>query len=181
MLQAQSLRSECRNELSHAKKILQDVELCFMKERSISREELYGRTSRVKTQEVLNVLCPQVKKMLVDCLRGKNFVFPFTGEQKDSDTWYSRYFESFQSSPRRRQLAEKAGEASDPLPTIILAVGVTASVTFIVSILLFYFCCASSFASGQNDEKPLLSLSVSVSDNSIGKSFVLHLVYCYNL
>lgn len=169
MLQAQSLRSECSHELSHAKKMLQDIEMCFIKDRSISREELYGRSPRVKTQEVLNILCPQVKKMLVDCLREKNFMIPFTGEKKDSDTWYSRYFESFQSSPKRRELAEQSGQASDPLPTIILAVGVTASVTFIVSILLFYFCCASSFATGRTDEKPLLSLSVSVNDNSIGK------------
>ncbi|KAH6835553.1 formin homology5 [Perilla frutescens var. hirtella] len=136
-----------------------------MKERSISREELYVGSSRVKTHEVLNAVCPQVKQILVDCLRVKNLIHPVTGEREDLDTW-TKYLRSLESSSRRRELAEKSGEQPDPLPTIIIAVGVTASVTFIVSILLFYLCCANGLAAGRNDERPLLSLSLS--DNSVG-------------
>ncbi|KAL1562921.1 formin-like protein 5 [Salvia divinorum] len=165
---AESLRSDCRNELSNAKKTLQDIELCFTKESSVRREELYGGSSRVKTQDARNVMCPQVKKILVDCLRDKNLVLPVTGEKKDLGTSYARYLGSVPSSPRRRELAVKSGESADPVPTIMLAIGVTASLTFIVSILLFYFCCGGSFAAGRNDERPLLSLTLS--DNSIASS-----------
>lgn len=164
---AESLRSHCRQELSQAKKILQNLELCFMKERSISREEHYGGSSRVRTHEVLNVVCPHVKQILVDCLRNKNLIRPVTGA-KDLDTWYTNYLGSVESSSRRRELAEKSGEQADPLPTIIIAVGVTAFLTFVISILLFYLCCANGLAAGRNDERPLLSLSLS--DNSVASS-----------
>lgn len=172
-LQAESLRTKCRHELSQAKKLLKDLEICFKKERSISREETHSGSSRVNPHDAPKVLCPQVKQILVDCLRVKSVVIPVTGEKKDLDTWYTRYLGSSHSSSRRRVLAEAAGGQPDPLPTILMAVGVTAAVTFLVSILLFYFCCAGSFAAGRNDERPLLSLSLS--DNSIGTLYFLHL------
>ncbi|KAG6420792.1 hypothetical protein SASPL_117331 [Salvia splendens] len=163
---AESLRSDCKNELSNGKKTLQDIELCFTKERSFRREELYGGSSRVKTLDARNVMCPQVKKILADCIRDKNLVLPVTGEKKDLKT--------LPSSPRRRELAEKSSESADPVPTIMLAVGVTASLTFIVSILLFYFCCGGSFAAGRTDERALLSLALSdTSIASSGKSLTL--------
>lgn len=142
--------------MSQAKKLLKDLEICFKKQRS----ETYSGSSRVKTHDALKVLCPQVKQILVDCLRVKSFV---GGEQKDLDSWY---LGASHTSSRRRVLAEAAGGQPDPLPTILMAVGVTAAVTFLVSILLFYLCCAGSFAAGRNDERPLLSLSLS--DNSVG-------------
>lgn len=165
-MQAESLRTDCRNELSNAKKTLQDIELCFTKERSVRREELYGGLSRGKTQDARNVMCPHVKKILVDCIRDKNLVLPVTGEKKDLKTSNAKYLGSLPSSPVRRELAEKSREPADPVPTIMLAVGVTASLTFIVSVLLFYFCCGGSFAAGRTDERALLSLALS--DSSIG-------------
>lgn len=138
-----------------------------MRERPINSEELLnGGSSRIKTHDALSVLCPQVKQILLDCLREKNLMLPITGEKKDLDTWYTRYLGSLfprHYSSRRRELAQKSGE--EPT-TIIIAVGVTASVTFIVAVLLFYCCCGTSFGSGRNDERPLLSLSLS--DNSVG-------------
>ncbi|XP_042058931.1 formin-like protein 5 [Salvia splendens] len=165
---AESLQSDCMNELSNAKKTLQDIELCFTKERSVRREELYDGSSRVKTQDARNVMCPQVKKILVDCVWDKNLVLPVTGEKKDLKTSNAKYLGSLPSSPRRRELDEKSREPADPVPTIMLAVGVTASLTFIVSILLFYFCCGGSFAAGRTDERALLSLALS--DSSIASS-----------
>ncbi|XP_042038407.1 formin-like protein 3 [Salvia splendens] len=158
---AELLRTECGNELSNAKKTLQDFELCIMKERSVSREELYGGSSRVKTQDARNVMCSQIKKILVDCLRDKNLVLPVTGVD-------TKYLGSLPSSTRRRELAEKSGEQADPFPTIMLAIGVTASLTLIICILLFYFFYASSFAAGRNDVRPLLSLTLG--DNSSASS-----------
>lgn len=131
-----------------------------MKERSVSREELYGGSSRMKTQDARNVMCSQIKKILVDCLRDKNLVLPVTGVD-------TKYLGSLPSSTRRRELAEKSGEQADPFPTIMLAIGVTAALTIIVCILLYYICYASSFAAGRNDVKPLLSLTLS--DNSSGR------------
>ncbi|KAG6387391.1 hypothetical protein SASPL_152578 [Salvia splendens] len=160
LLTAELLRTECGNELSNAKKTLQDFELCIMKERSVSREELYGGSSRVKTQDARNVMCSQIKKILVDCLRDKNLVLPVTGVD-------TKYLGSLPSSTRRRELAEKSGEQADPFPTIMLAIGVTASLTLIICILLFYFFYASSFAAGRNDVRPLLSLTLASSQKSL--------------
>lgn len=85
-------------------------------------------------------------------------MLPVTGEDKDSGTY----------SSRRRELGQKTSEESPPLSTLITAVVITAIVTLAVAVLLFY-CFYSFFSSGLgvNDEKPLLSLSLS--DNSAGK------------
>ncbi|KAI3457007.1 hypothetical protein Pfo_013670 [Paulownia fortunei] len=55
--------------------------------------------------------------------------------------------------------------------TVIIAVVVTASVTFVIAALLFLFCrrcCGTGSGRGRNDERPLLSLSLS--DYSIASS-----------
>lgn len=167
MLQAESLRSKCRNELLHAKKMLQDLEFCFVNERSMSSEDLLnGDLPRIQTHDSLNAMCPQVKQILLDCLREKNRMFP---EKKEFDTWYTRYSGSLYYSSKRRELAEESGEESSNSQTIIIAVGATACITFFVAGLLFYFCFGSSMGSGRNDERPLLSLSLS--DNSVGTFF----------
>ncbi|KAG6385538.1 hypothetical protein SASPL_154374 [Salvia splendens] len=157
---AELLRTDCINELSSAKKTLQDFELCIVKERSVSREELYGGSSRGKTHDARNAMCSQIKKILVDCLHDKNLVLPVTGVD-------TKYLGSLSSSPIRRELAEKSGEQADPFPTIMLAVGATAALTFIICILLFYICYAGSFAAGRNDVRPLLSLTLTSSQKCL--------------
>ncbi|KAI3466200.1 hypothetical protein Pfo_022863 [Paulownia fortunei] len=145
-----------------------------MKRSSDSEELLNGRSSRTKMHDPPNVLCPQVKQILLDCLQEKNLMLPITMEQKDSDTWYTRYLGSLfpgHYSPRRRELAQTSGEERAPLPTIIIVVVVTASVTFALAVLLFcccFQCCGTCSGRGRNDERPLLSLSLS--DSSVASS-----------
>ncbi|KAL5804283.1 hypothetical protein ACOSQ3_031083 [Xanthoceras sorbifolium] len=65
----------------------------------------------------------------------------------------------------------QANESNDNRKVIIIAVAVTASVTFIAAALLFLCCmkfCWSGSAARQNDESPLLSLSMN--DYSISSS-----------
>lgn len=163
MLQADSLRSNCRHELLHAKKILQDLEFCFVKEGSISNEGLLnGGPPR---------MCPQVKQILQDCLQEKSLVLPATGEKKEFDTWYTRYSGYMYHSSKRRELAQESEGEASPSQTIIMAVGVTAFITFFVAGLLFYLCFGTNIGSARNDERPLLSLSLS--DNSIGSYLFL--------
>ncbi|KAL6553430.1 hypothetical protein OROGR_007272 [Orobanche gracilis] len=72
---AELLQTKCLHEYLHAKRTLQDLELRLTNERS------GDSGSRMKMHEALAVMCPQVKKILIDCLRANNA----------SDSWYSRY------------------------------------------------------------------------------------------
>ncbi|PIN02455.1 Rho GTPase effector BNI1 [Handroanthus impetiginosus] len=166
------LWTNCRHELLHAKRTLQDLELRCMKERSSHCREPSGcRSFRTEMHDTVNILCPQVKQILLDCLREKGLMLPLTGEEMGFDTWYTRYLGSsfpWHYSSRRRELAQKSGKEPDPLPTIIIAVVVTACATFAVALLIFFCCCGVGSGQGKNDERPLLSLSLS--DNSIASS-----------
>ncbi|KAK6134931.1 hypothetical protein DH2020_031309 [Rehmannia glutinosa] len=231
---AELLRVNCMHELLHARKTLQDLELHFTEVKSSdSNELLNSRLSRTKT---FNILLPQINQILVDCVNGKNLMRPDTGEDKDSNTWYTRYFWFLFNHRRistRRALAETSDGAPAPSPvdstpssapsinlartdipasppvlpffppdfnnsnsqptggertstsasdvnssnqktskrTVVIAVAVTASVTFVMAALLFLFCrkcCGNGSGRGRNDERPLLSLSIS--DYSIASS-----------
>ncbi|GAB4846223.1 hypothetical protein Ancab_025220 [Ancistrocladus abbreviatus] len=70
----------------------------------------------------------------------------------------------------------KSGDQSNTHVTIVIAVVVTAVVTFFISVVLFV-CCQKAFRKGSandyRDDKPLLSLSLSDSVGSSGKSYVV--------
>ncbi|KAI4333797.1 hypothetical protein L6164_018559 [Bauhinia variegata] len=74
------------------------------------------------------------------------------------------------SDPTSGANEEVDEEESDHKKTVVLAVAITASVTFLVAALLFLFCCrfCRTGRDGKNDERPLLSLSMS--DYSVGSS-----------
>lgn len=242
-MQAELLRDNCMLELIHAQKTLHDLEFHFVEERSSDSDELLnGRLSRRKMHDTVNVLIPQVNQILVDCIRGKNFMLRDAGVEKGSDSWYTRYLGflfNLRWSSTRRALAQTSGEAPAPSPTVsspspapsvplapneipaspplvpffppvlnnsnlqptagddtsagasdvqssnrktskrtvIIAVVVTASVTFVFAALLFLFCrrcCGAGSGRGKNDERPLLSLSLS--DYSIG---TISFPYCF--
>ncbi|KAG8365028.1 hypothetical protein BUALT_Bualt18G0060300 [Buddleja alternifolia] len=155
---AEFLRSNCKLELLHAKKTLQDLESRFMKEKSSDSEELLSaRWSITKMQDT------HVKQILLDCLRAKNLgpLFP------------EHY------SSRRRELAQTSHPHQISHETLIIIVAVTASVTFVLAALFFLcccLCCRAGSGRGRNDERPLLSLSLN--DYSVGTSyFFLLLLY----
>ncbi|KAL0406885.1 UNVERIFIED_CONTAM: Formin-like protein 5 [Sesamum latifolium] len=178
------LRTNCRNELLHAKKTLQDLlEMRSVKESSSDGKKLLnGMSHRTRLHDTINVLFPQVKQILLDCLREKDLVPPTNMEERGVGTWCSRYWGSLfplQYSSRRRQLARKSSEEHSEAP-IVLVVVVTSTVTFVVAFLVF--CCfrkCSGSGQGRNDESPLLSLrssdpSIASSQKSLGLGTSMH-------
>ncbi|KAK4420721.1 Formin-like protein 5 [Sesamum alatum] len=174
------LRTNCRHELLHAKKTLQDLlDLRSVKESSSDGKEfLNGVIRRTRLHDTVNVLFPQVKQILLDCLREKDLVPPTNMEERGVGTWCSRYCRSLfrlHYYSRRRELASKSSEEHSEVP-IVLVVAVTSSVTFVVAFLVFCCfrkCCRSGSGLGRNDESPLLSLrssdpSVASSQKSLG-------------
>ncbi|KAL7103519.1 hypothetical protein ACP275_08G184300 [Erythranthe tilingii] len=162
---AELLRANCTRALLHANKTLKDLDSRFSEDRpsSDSEEEfLKCRSSRKELHDNPNALCPHVKQVLLDCSRQKNILLPINRENE-------------YSSSRRRVLSQKTTvEDSAPLQAIIIAVAVTACVTFAIALLLFCWCFGVNPGRGKNDEKPLLSLSLSGNSNvSSQKSFSL--------
>ncbi|KAI3825779.1 hypothetical protein L1987_07419 [Smallanthus sonchifolius] len=102
---------------------------------------------------------PHVKKTILDCLRDKRIILSKSRKDKLSRKWYVEYLVSFLHKPDdasgRRRLAESVSQGT------AVVVIVTAIVTLCVAGLLFY-CYVRNFglAGIQNDEKPLLSLSM---------------------
>ncbi|KAK6132964.1 hypothetical protein DH2020_033255 [Rehmannia glutinosa] len=157
---AELLRTHCRHEFLLAKKTLEDLELRLLERSSDSVEIPNARLSRTELYGALTVLCPQVKKILLDCLQEKNLVLPITKEEKNSNSWYTRYLGPLfhrHVSSTRRELVQKSQEEPAPF-TAIIAVAV--SVIVAIVLLLFCVCCRTSSGQGRNDESPLLSLSL---------------------
>ncbi|KAK4387002.1 Formin-like protein 5 [Sesamum angolense] len=77
------LKTNCRRELLHAKKTLHDLlELRSVKESSSDGKEfLNGMFQRTRLHDTVNVLFPQVKQILLDCLREKDLVPPTNMEE----------------------------------------------------------------------------------------------------
>ncbi|KAL0362274.1 UNVERIFIED_CONTAM: hypothetical protein Scaly_1182600, partial [Sesamum calycinum] len=183
-LHAALLKTNCRRELLHAKKTLHDLlELRSVKESSSDGKEfLNGMFQRTRLHDTVNVLFPQVKQILLDCLREKDLVPPTNMEERGVGTWCSRYWGSLfplHYYSRRRQLGRKSSEEHSEAP-IVLVVVVTSTVTFIVAFLVF--CCfrkCSGSGQGRNDESPLLSLrssdpSIASSQKSLGLGTSMH-------
>ncbi|XP_073156123.1 formin-like protein 5 [Henckelia pumila] len=236
MEMAELLHVNCKLEFLHASRVLQDLELQFKEDRSSHGGELYiGRISRTKKHEIIKVLQPMVEQLILDCLRENSHVLPTTGEEKGSETRYTKslgYLFTQTSSFQRRKLAQTFGgppatspmilspspapsvspmaepqspenppfpffppdfSGSDVQPTtsehssadasdaqtskhktsnrtVVVAVVVTASVTFVIAAVFFLCCrkCGAGSGRGRNDERPLLSLSLS--DYSIASS-----------
>ncbi|KAK6154390.1 hypothetical protein DH2020_008638 [Rehmannia glutinosa] len=157
---AELLRTHCRHEFLLAKKTLEDLELRLLERSSDSVEIPNARLSRTELYGALTVLCPQVKKILLDCLQEKNLVLPITKEEKDSNSWYTRYLGPLfhrDVSSTRRELVQKSQEEPAPFTAIIV---VAVSVIVAIVVLLFCVCCRTSSGQGRNDESPLLSLSL---------------------
>lgn len=109
---------------------------------------------------------PHVKKTLRNCLRDQQIVLSKSRKDKLTRKWYIEYLVSFLHKPDghsgRRRLGESVSQG-----TVVVVVIVTAVVTLCVAGLLFY-CYARNYGlcGIQNDEKPLLSLSLGKNSTS---------------
>ncbi|KAL2476221.1 Formin-like protein 5 [Abeliophyllum distichum] len=120
----------CRLELIHAKEALENLELCALEEWSTDKKLSNVRSSpKEDMSRTVNVLHPQVKQILVDCLRERNLMFPISEEENGLKNWYTKYmgflFARLNSS-RRRELNQRLGSApasavlsSSPAPSIL--------------------------------------------------------------
>ncbi|XP_009355570.2 formin-like protein 5 [Pyrus x bretschneideri] len=249
---AQLLWISCRVDLIHLTEAIEHLDLWLADETSSGTEEINSKTrllGREEFQNLINILHPEVKHTLSDCLRKHNLLFSVSGEEGASKIWYAKYIESLfprpyvprrnlasdlpqsildvpspasaprysqrspapspglapstpqSSSPRSaRHSRQESVFPSDPInsslqasgpasgsniqehkgrnerKTIVIAVIITASVTFIVAALLFLCCtkiCRNGKKGRQNDERPLLSLSLTDSAGSSYKSYAM--------
>ncbi|GKV15724.1 hypothetical protein SLEP1_g26483 [Rubroshorea leprosula] len=222
---AELLWISCRQDLIDLKKAFEGPYLCLseempscshvnnMKSHSLAKENI---------RKLIDVLYPQLKQTLLDCIRKKNLLDMVSGQESHPKIWYPEYLESLflRHDALRRNLADNSianepttSPASAPAPgpsglsppskpygaappkkpffppidsssgapvysgnsdsssnaqetkentnhKIIIAVVVTAVVTFVAAALLF-LCCFRRSGGKRNDEKPLLSLSLS--------------------
>ncbi|XP_022716970.1 formin-like protein 5 [Durio zibethinus] len=241
----------CRQDLNGLKEAFEDPKLHLLEEIPSSTNDINTKPSstndintkcrslaKENIQKLINVLHPQLKQALSDCIRKNNLLFQVSGEDSGFKNWYNRYFESLfrwpdiprrtlatqsiavapalnlgpspspspspspapapspasespdfipnplQSpaslpSPLPRPSQQAASPINDPLDnlsppnrdseskgtdnskTIIVACVVTAVVTSVVAALFFFLCCRRDSEAKQNDESPLLSLSLS--------------------
>ncbi|XP_022874147.1 uncharacterized protein LOC111392968 [Olea europaea var. sylvestris] len=120
---AEFLWLNCRLELIHAKKALEDLESYASEERlgdskKLPKDRLSGKAD---IHKAANCLHPQVKKILLDCLRERNLMLPVCGEEKGFKSWYTRYLGFLFANPdssSRRELIQRIGEAPSPAPTV---------------------------------------------------------------
>ncbi|CAA0813921.1 Formin-like protein 5 [Striga hermonthica] len=140
----------------------------LLAKRTINYFNPNAQSSTTSMHEAFSILCPQVKKVLLDCLRENILVSEQKDSDSDSDSWYNRYSGWFifqrHFSSTRRELVQK--EESAPFPTVA-AVLVIAAFALAIGALLFFFCSNTS-GQGINDENPLLRLSLS--DHSIAST-----------
>lgn len=122
-------------------------------------------TGKERIIKAINVQDPHVKKTILDCLKEKRIVLSKLRKDKLSTrtSLYIEYLVSFLSNPNiiidhvhgRRKLGETVSQG-----TVVVAVIVTAIFTMCLAGLLFYCYIRKHGGIQNNDEKPLLSLSM---------------------
>ncbi|KAF5942735.1 hypothetical protein HYC85_020377 [Camellia sinensis] len=186
----------CEVELLNAEEAVEDLELYVPEEKyGINNGIISSSTLLAKEdiQKAILVLHPQGKRTLLDCLRKNNIPYLVSGEESHTKNWYTKYLEFLfarTDAHRRRQLLQSFAPAPASAPTVespklkpvssisksnkqdsihqavVIAVVVTAAVTFVFAALVFSCYYRSHSGLGRNNEKPLLSLSLSSSHKS---------------
>ncbi|XWS09872.1 hypothetical protein CRYUN_Cryun39dG0026800 [Craigia yunnanensis] len=231
-MQAKLLWISCRQDLNDLKEAFEDPKLHLLEETRSTTNDINRKghsLAKENIQKLINVLHPQLKQALSDCIRKNNLLFRVSGEDSGLKNWYTRYFESlfrWRDVPTRTLATQSTAvapalnlgpspapapspasespdfspdplqsPASSPLPlpipshqaappindlldnlspanrdsenkgtdngkTIIVACVVTAVVTSVVVALFFFLCCRQDSGAKQNDDRPLLSLSL---------------------
>ncbi|KAM7267585.1 hypothetical protein ACFE04_009751 [Oxalis oulophora] len=185
---AEMLWMSCRLELIHSKQILKSHDFCFPEDFPSSTSGLNSNCqspSKENVRKLINVLLhPKLKQTLLACVRKNNIIFPASGEKESLGAKiYSKYVRSLpdnsrrnlasddkDSSPAKKKSSKKSkdDDEENDKKIIIMAVIVTAVVTFAFA-ALFFICCTRLYMPARlDDERRLLSLSMS--DYSVGSS-----------
>lgn len=109
---AELLVANCRLELMHANKAVEESSEVIANGRSLAKSD---------AQKILTVLNPKVERTLLECLRKKDLMFLVSGEEKDSKNWYIRYLDFIYTIPGAsggRRLIQSSGEAPAPSPAV---------------------------------------------------------------
>ncbi|RAL45349.1 hypothetical protein DM860_013745 [Cuscuta australis] len=127
--QAELIWLNCRIELFHAKKAVEDFEFNVQvrKYKWSMGVVSNGKPSMREMQKFSNTLHPLVEQPLLDCLRKKNLMFIVYGEESVSRPWYSRCFDFLYARPncvRKQQVLtqtfeEKKLHASPPVQPFV--------------------------------------------------------------
>ncbi|XP_024977029.1 formin-like protein 5 [Cynara cardunculus var. scolymus] len=113
---------------------------------------------------------PHVKKTILDCLRDKHIVLSKSRKEKLTRKGYIEYLVSFLRKPNDGPGRRRLAEATVSQGTVIVAVIITAIVTLCLAGFAFYCYIRNYGLAGiQNDEKPLLSLSMGSSKKAKDK------------
>ncbi|KAM7260711.1 hypothetical protein ACFE04_011384 [Oxalis oulophora] len=171
---AEILWISCRHDLIHTKDIFKTRGLHFPDEISITTNELCTNCQsppKENIQKLFNLhMHPLLKQTLLDCKRKNNILFPSPWEEQggDSKIWSSSPPAPPPEKQSSRSSSSKANDGGSNRKTIIIAVVVTALVTFFAA-ALFFICCTRMYKPArQDDERHLLSLSMS--DYAAGSS-----------
>ncbi|KAG4981359.1 hypothetical protein JHK82_034599 [Glycine max] len=166
----------------------------YRKTNEISSE--IGSIARENIQKLISSCYPHLKENVLHCLRKNNFPFNALKEEGDSKIWHVTYMGSLSSrrylgqvfpqhvseisikedeSPKKNKPKEKDSNKKDKKKSKSsgskdknknTSMAITIIVTILVAALLF-LCCGSGRVR-QNDERPLLSMSMN--DYSVGSS-----------
>jgi len=195
MPQAEVLWIICWEDLIRLKKEVDEFGFCLPRESCRNTNEVsleIGSVARENIQKMINACYPQLKKNVLNCFTKNNFPFHALKEEDASKIWHATYMGSSPSSRRYlgeilpqhlsetpnkehelhtsikdQDSASKSSQDQDETSSgASMAIPmVVAFVAAAVLILCCYRFCGSGRVS-QNDERPLLSMSMN--DCSVG-------------
>ncbi|XP_022735388.1 formin-like protein 5 [Durio zibethinus] len=127
---AESLWISCRKYLNDLKEAFEDPKLQLLEETPSTTDDIDRKghsLAKEYIQKSINVVHPQLKQALSDCIRKNNLLFQVSGEDNGFKTWYTGYFESlfrWRDVPRRTLATQSTavaptlnlGPSSSPSP-----------------------------------------------------------------
>jgi len=181
----------CWEDLIRLKKEVDDFSLCLPKESCRNSNEVnveIGSVARENIQQMIHACYPQLKENVLKCFRKNNFPIHALGEEDSSKIWHATYMVSPSSrrylgqvSPQHlSETANKEHEIHISIKDQADAKGSGGGMAIplvgaVVAVVLVILCCYLFCGSGQvsqNDERPLLSMSMNDSLGNTKVSFL---------
>lgn len=75
----------CRLEMMQVEQALENLEVCISEEWPMDKER--SSSAKADISKTVNILHPQVKQIIVDCLQERNLMFPISKGEKDLKIW----------------------------------------------------------------------------------------------